>query len=398
MSLAMRRLALFLGIGILGGWLSQVQAVPAFARKYEMACKQCHMPWPTLNEFGRDFKMNGYRVESGSAAPMNMDKRSENLWVEKLPYLSARLIGNIYNKSKGDRRWALQPAHEIELYLTGNPANDVSFFAEVEAEDEADWNVALENLVVGWHPREEANILGGWGSIFFADPFNTLRDGGGRLTVSHKSPLDGGFDPDVTGSTQFLTFNGRTHGLYYSASMGAGGDVTNEGHDAKDYALRLAYSFPMVTFGGFYLDGSTDLDAVTEDDFTRAGLDFLFQKGNWQAYGLWMTTEDDEWDFTTVPPTPLDEQKNTAGYVEGMYIFTRADGDPFIVPLVRYETVESNDGDDETSSVIAAVKAYVRSNVDIYLEYKKQTKVPDIAPGVEGEKGRRLTLRANLIF
>ncbi len=39
----------------------QLKAIPAFARKYKTACSTCHNNWPELNDFGRAFKMNGFK-------------------------------------------------------------------------------------------------------------------------------------------------------------------------------------------------------------------------------------------------------------------------------------------------------------------------------------------------
>jgi hypothetical protein len=36
--------------------------IPAFARKYDMACSRCHLTIPTLNEFGYKFRARGFRL------------------------------------------------------------------------------------------------------------------------------------------------------------------------------------------------------------------------------------------------------------------------------------------------------------------------------------------------
>jgi hypothetical protein len=38
-----------------------LMAIPAFARKYHTACATCHNNWPELNDFGRAFKINGFK-------------------------------------------------------------------------------------------------------------------------------------------------------------------------------------------------------------------------------------------------------------------------------------------------------------------------------------------------
>jgi len=39
----------------------RAEAIPAFARKYHTACATCHNNWPELNDFGRAFKINGFK-------------------------------------------------------------------------------------------------------------------------------------------------------------------------------------------------------------------------------------------------------------------------------------------------------------------------------------------------
>ena len=44
-------------------------AIPAFARKYNVACSTCHEAWPKLNDFGQLFRDNGYRMNRGKDNP-----------------------------------------------------------------------------------------------------------------------------------------------------------------------------------------------------------------------------------------------------------------------------------------------------------------------------------------
>ena len=40
--------------------VGEARAVPAFARKYGISCSQCHSAFPALNDYGREFKNNGF--------------------------------------------------------------------------------------------------------------------------------------------------------------------------------------------------------------------------------------------------------------------------------------------------------------------------------------------------
>jgi hypothetical protein len=64
--ITVRRLT-FAAIGVVGLALAATpaHAVPAFARKYGMKCTACHEAWPVLNAFGRAFRDNGFRFNTG---------------------------------------------------------------------------------------------------------------------------------------------------------------------------------------------------------------------------------------------------------------------------------------------------------------------------------------------
>src|SRR6266404_9118090 len=48
----------------------RMRAIPAFARKYGMPCSACHEAWPKLNNFGQNFKDNGYQMMNERDAPI----------------------------------------------------------------------------------------------------------------------------------------------------------------------------------------------------------------------------------------------------------------------------------------------------------------------------------------
>src|SRR5476649_1435688 len=61
-------LALFLLAGAMGlpFGAPNCRALPSFARQLKMSCIACHTEFPVLNEFGRQFKLNGYTLSAGS--------------------------------------------------------------------------------------------------------------------------------------------------------------------------------------------------------------------------------------------------------------------------------------------------------------------------------------------
>ena len=48
----------------------RADAIPAFARKYNLPCSACHEAWPKLNNFGQVFRDNGYQLGNGKDSPI----------------------------------------------------------------------------------------------------------------------------------------------------------------------------------------------------------------------------------------------------------------------------------------------------------------------------------------
>ncbi len=76
--------------------------------------------------------------------------------------------------------------------------------------------------------------------------------------------------------------------------------------------------------------------------------------------GAWLTATDD-----TAPATEAD---NNAWYLQGQYVYKR-DGRPLFVPLVRYDSFEQNDGQDNRNELTLNLGYYFTQNVRGYIEY-----------------------------
>ncbi len=357
---------------MLAGFLmvpADLEAIPAFSRKHQLACNQCHSAWPLLNEFGRTFKENGYRLDRAprtTADPGDVVIDDRLVLPGVLP-MSFRVQGRPFVKRNTDQRYRMQVVHELELYVADSAVDNYSYFANLEAEDEAGWEVELSDLVAGWHPRAQVNFLGGYGPLTFADPFNTFASR--RLTQDRPSPNGARFQSGYRfrDETPFATFYGRAGELFYSASAGTGaGDPA--GTDRKDYLFRAAYDLPGgVSIGGFSLIGDKQLAAPARiQQYSRAGADLQVDSHGFTVNALWYRAKED---LTTT----LGSQKNAAWYFQTLYVTPTPVP---VVPVFRYESVQSNSGLASTQSVALALIAYVRGNINVSVDYTKQTKVP----------------------
>lgn len=367
-------IVLFAGILLVA---AKLEATPAYARKHQLACSQCHSAWPLINKFGRTFKENGYRldreptvVDPTSTDPADDITLDETTGLNRVLPMSFRIQGRPLVKRNTDSRFDMQVVHEFELQVTGSAPGNLSYYANIEAADDADWAAELADLVAAWHPKAQANIVGGFGPMMFVDPYNTFSSR--RVTQDRPSPNATGFQSGyrIRDAGQFVSFYGRAGGLFYSATAGTG---SNDflGADLKDYAVRAAYDLPAgASIGAFSFIGERELTSpLRVQDYTRSGVDFQIDNNGFTANAVWYRAKEEL-------AATLVEQENDAWYVQALYLTpTRIP----IAPVVRLESVESSNGQARTTQLALALMGYVRGNVNVSLDYVKQLKVPGTA-------------------
>jgi len=366
------------------------QAIPAFSKKYGYSCASCHNAWPMLNAFGRRFKENGYQVERDQEMSDEANVKSDGLTLYKYTALSPRIKGYAFDKKK-DKVTKIRPLHEVELMLAGNIGQKASYWVELEGEDEDGWDIFVESGFVGLHPKDQFNGLLGYGPVFWSDPYQTLADGGRRLTASHMAFADLGYATGqrMRSSTPQLTAYGRVaKRLFYSTGVNTGsGDP--EGGDDKKFMGRGAFDVnDNIMVGGYVWAGQTILDEDSPSaDFSRAGLDFQLQYDTFSVFGNWMRASDDLID----DPQGV-SQDNDAFSFTGLYTLMR-NKRSIVVPIVRIESYELEGGDKSFTNGTFNVTFYPIENWNVSLEFWANLDTPS---GVS--KDHRTTLLFNAVF
>lgn len=79
---------------------SDLLAIPAFARKYNMTCKTCHSPFPKLKAYGDEFAGNGFVLKDQDTPRYFLDTGDPELSLIRDVPLAFRLEGYVtYNQS-----------------------------------------------------------------------------------------------------------------------------------------------------------------------------------------------------------------------------------------------------------------------------------------------------------
>jgi predicted porin len=124
---------------------------------------------------------------------------------------------------------------------------------------------------------------------------------------------------------------------------------------------------PEVTIGAFGITGTWDENDI-ERDFSRYGIDLQAEYSNIRLTGAFLHAKDDR--------QMSGSEENDAWYTQAFYVL-RKDTRPLLVPLVRFDSYEENDGKDGYDELTLNVGYYFTENIKGYVEYCTQTDKPD---------------------
>lgn len=362
---------IFFGFLLMLFFAQTASAIPAFTRKYEMSCSSCHNAFPQLNQFGREFKEAGYRMESRKG---NEKKIGKSLFLDSNLGLSGILIGRPYDKKhSGDDK--ARAVHEVEIIVAGVLGRQWSGYFEIEAEDETGFEPEFSPAVLTYHLNKKVNVQMVYGPMFWADPYGFLGDHY-RLTRGHVSVIDQGFGgADASGKLRSTRQNVGVYGrptdrFFYNVNIsGVSGDA--EGENSQNYNFRVAYDIADgAMIGAFGVDGEDELTGL---DFDRFGIDFSVDVGDGRIQGAYTKASDDLDSSGTL------SVDNEALSIQALYVFTDESFKPTWVPLLRYDTYEKNDGADEYKELTFNLGYYFEENVKVYFEYWDRMDAPTTA-------------------
>jgi hypothetical protein len=376
-------IGVFMTLLFVAGFISisvqEADAVPSFARKYGTNCSACHTAWPMLNATGRAFKENGYRF------PGVQDKDraiSDTLYLDKTFPVSAVLTARPYDEKKSGNR-KLRALHEAELIAAGILYKNVSGFLELEAEDETGFMVKMPTVALNYHYSGLFNLQFSYSDMLLADPYDTYSSR--RLTRGSYSVIDqafGGADGAMAGtlgdSRQVISVYGRpVSNVFYTLGLsGVAGDA--EGENAKNIHARVAVDvLPNTMVGLLGVSGRWQ-----NRDFSRLGLDFQTDYKDFRFMGVFLGAQDDKANGGT--------ENNNAWYLQALYVISK-NSSPWIVPLIRIDSYEKNDGADEYNELTLNSSYYFTQNIKGIAELWTQVNAP-------GPNDRRFTVQITAAF
>lgn len=368
----LRRAALLLALVASGLFLvPRAQAIPAFARKYQVSCTTCHAPFPRLKPYGEEFAARGFRLPDPTQEPARatLDVGDPLLKLPRDFPIAARLDGYASYKQNEAAEADFEFPWAFKLLSGGPIAKKISYYFYIIAE--AGGSFGLEDA---WF---QFNALGGApidlqvGQFQVCDPLFKR-----ELRLERYDYLI--FTTDVGDSSVNLTYDrGAVASFHLPRKVDLILQVVNgngiEPADAfdnfdndsyKNVALRAVGSVKMVRLGGFGYWGRQRGANGAINDTWYLGPDFVFDiHPKWQLNVEYLERRDDNPFFVPLgSPTYV-----TRGGFAELHFFPKGQDDRWALSLL-YNDVTSDDLAARGETVSVTANWLAARNVRIVME------------------------------
>lgn len=105
-----------------------LQAIPAFARKYRLSCKTCHAPFPRLKEYGDEFAANGFAIKDKDAPRYFVDTGDDFLSLLRELPIALRLEGFWTYNNSNERKVDFTSPYLLKFLSGGEITKNIAYY------------------------------------------------------------------------------------------------------------------------------------------------------------------------------------------------------------------------------------------------------------------------------
>lgn len=372
-------------------------AIPAFARKYGVNCGMCHVSWPRLNDFGAQYRQNGYQIPGE-------EEKERPVWQQAGVPVSLRTMAGYtmdrFSPDDAETEINQFQINGLDLLAGGVLGLNRGFFfaykpeisgsSGIEAQDGdiEQANVIFPNLCSTWLNLRVGRMEGAF------LPFSNLR----LLSISPYEVYSFNGSPGVSaggtrGSLNPFALADPALGLevagygrspwHYAAGVVNGSGSNSEEDGPVDFYLRGAYVFG-PGFGQTagqrlgvlaYFGRSRAIGTGERNAFNRLGFDANLNQGPFNLQLQYLHGHDDSGFNAAVIGDSYDFN---GGFVELNYYMMES------VAFFRYDLVATPSSDDhDINRFTLGLRHHLAHSMQLHLEYSHRA--VDNGAGVAGD-------------
>jgi hypothetical protein len=300
MRMPQRAVTGILAISLSGVAASSVEAIPAFARKYNVSCNLCHSTAPRLNAFGEQFAANGFEMAVRELARDTVETGDAMLRLLRRIDFAIRmdLFATVAAPVRRDATDIdLQMPYTAKLLSGGVLADGISYYMYFMLSERGAVS-GLEDAYIQFTDIGGSGVSAIVGQFQVSDPLYKrelrlqyedyqpyrLRVGDARADLAYDRGVMLNASPWDGGDAVLMVVNGQ--GL-----AAAGTDRQYDRDNPKSVGVRFSQEFGPLRVGGFGYFGRERADGHT-DDITVWGPDATLDIGAVQINGQYLRRKD----------------------------------------------------------------------------------------------------------
>lgn len=354
----------------------EAEAIPAFARKYQISCSTCHAPFPRLKPFGEEFAAAGFKMPDPAQEPprATIETGDPTLRLNRDLPLAVRLDAFVRAREDAPSQVDLESPWVAKVMSGGPIAGSFSYYVYAIFEDGG--FQGLEDALVNWHGPFGAPFDVTIGQFQVCDALFKrelrlerldyevlkVRVGEARANLAYDRGLvvSGTLPGDLDAVLQLVNGNGVGEAEDW-------GGFDNDSH--KNLSLRLSRQVgKKARVGLFGYWGREDGEHGGTDEITYLGPDLVLDLGpKWQLNAQYLERRDDNPFFQ--PSLPREKVKTRGGFAEVVFLPQGADG-PWALTALYNRVDSDHDGADRESFAVSASRLLAR-NVRLVVEAGK---------------------------
>lgn len=317
-------------------------AIPAFARKYQVSCTNCHAPFPRLKPYGEEFAARGFRMADAAQEPTRAKHDVGDPWLElvrDVPLAMRAEAHGVYQENAAAETDLEAPW--VFKALSGGPLSPkISYYlyfimekGEVEG---------LEDAYLHFQHLFGSGVDVLFGQFQVSDPLFKRELRLSRADYEIYRTRVGQARANLTydrGLMFFATAPGDVDVVFEVINGNGIPKGSFDQDDQKNLALRLAREIGPVRLGLFGYFGREDGAGQARDEIRYFGPDLKFTPNDrWDVSVQYLERRDDNPFFFT---SPGDDVVTRGGFAEVVFLPSGADGRWAVTAL--YNRIRSDD-------------------------------------------------------
>ena len=350
-----------------------LQAIPAFARKYQMTCKTCHTPFPKLKAYGEEFAGNGFVIKDKDAPRYYVDTGDDFLsLLRELPF-ALRLEGFLTYNNADTNQFDFTSPYLLKFLSGGEITKNIGYYFYFFFSERGEV-AGIEDAFLMFNEVFGSDVDMYIGQFQVSDPLFkrelrlTFEDYQVYRATPGESDINLTYDRGVMFTYGFSTGTDFTVEVLNGSGIGEANIFRNFDNDKyKNFVFRVSQDLgDYLRLGGFYYLGKEEKENIVNSLWMLAA-DATVTAKPFELNLQYVERQDDNPYFAVPGLAPSGNVRTRGGFAELVYLPKGDDSKWYLAGLYNY--VNSDLAELDYSSATVHFGRMLRRNIRATAEF-----------------------------